>query len=46
MDAIAKAYVRRIERLCALYELCEAQRAVIEEQDDAICAVYEMIGGA
>lgn len=32
------------DALCALYELCEAQREVIESQDDAICAVYEMIG--
>ncbi len=32
------------DAICALYELCEAQRGVIESQDDAICAVYEMIG--
>lgn len=32
------------DALCALYELCEAQREVIESQDDAICAVYEMMG--
>lgn len=32
------------DAICALYELCEAQRGVMESQDDAICAVYEMIG--
>lgn len=32
------------DAICALYELCEAQREVMESQDDAICAVYEMIG--
>ena len=32
------------DAICALYELCEAQRGVMESQDDAICALYEMIG--
>ena len=32
------------DAICALYELCEAQREVMESQDDAICALYEMIG--
>ncbi len=46
LAALPSEQAAQDDALCALYELCEAQRAVIEEQDDAICAVYEMIGGA
>lgn len=44
VSALPDEQAAQDDALCALYEMCEAQAAVIAEQDDAICAVYEMIG--
>lgn len=44
LDSAPAEQAAQDDAICALYELCEAQREVMESQDDAICAVYEMIG--
>ena len=44
LDSAPGEQAAQDDAICALYELCEAQREVMESQDDAICAVYEMIG--
>ena len=44
LDSAPAEQASQDDAICALYELCEAQREVMESQDDAICAVYEMIG--
>lgn len=44
LDSAPDEQAAQDDAICALYELCEAQREVMESQDDAICAVYEMIG--
>lgn len=45
LGALPSEQAAQDDALCALYEMCEAQRAVIDSQDDAICAVYEMMAG-